>query len=54
MKFQLINMADYPRREAFERFYKMQCCYSLTIQFDITKIRKVIKERGIRLYPALI
>ena len=45
------DLAAWPRREYFEHYvHRNPCTYSMTVRLDITNV----KEKGIRLYPALI
>jgi len=49
--FTPIDLAAWPRREYFEHYvHRNPCTYSMTVRLDITNV----KEKGIRLYPALI
>ena len=49
--FTPVDLAAWPRREYFEHYvHRNPCTYSMTVRLDITNV----KEKGIRLYPALI
>ena len=49
MKFDLIDMESWERREYYEHFINnVVCSYSVTVDIDITDLRKQ------RLYPAMI
>ncbi len=52
MKFNIINMDNWDRKECFEHYYNnAKCTYSLTVDMDITNLYKYIKKHNLRLYP---
>lgn len=55
MRFHRIDMTTYPRREHFTAFInQMPCTYSATVNIDVTRLRALLKERGLKTYPAQI
>lgn len=51
MKFTLIDMNDWDRKEYFEHYYQnIPCTYSMSVKLDITSL----KQRGKHLYSALL
>lgn len=55
MRFHRIDMNTYARREHFEAFtQQMPCTYSATVNIDVTRMRVLLKERGLKAYPAQI
>ncbi len=45
----------WPRQEHFRHYMdNVRCTYSLTVQIDITKLRKALKAHNIKAYPAQI
>lgn len=52
IKFNIINMDNWDRKECFEHYYNnAKCTYSLTVDMDITNLYKYIKKHNLRLYP---
>lgn len=46
---------DWPRREHFQHYINhARCAYSLTVAIDITELRRLLKARNLREYPAQI
>src|SRR5215213_3958727 len=54
MTFRPIDLRAYPRREHYERHLDMRVSYSATVQIDITELRRAVKQRAYRIYPAQI
>lgn len=55
MKFKLINMDNWERKEHFHHYTnQVPCSYSVSITIDITKLLLKIKKHNIKLYPAII
>jgi chloramphenicol O-acetyltransferase type A len=55
MRFHRIDMSTYARREHFEAFLnQMPCTYSATVNVDVTRLRALLKKRGLKAYPAQI
>lgn len=55
MKFDLIDVATWHRKEYFEHYLKNSpCTYSMCFNVDITLLLPKIQERQIKLYPTLI
>jgi chloramphenicol O-acetyltransferase type A len=53
--FYPIDLANWPRREVFYYFSKMAPTgYSITVEVDVTKLRCVTKEKGIKFFPAYL
>lgn len=53
--FNKIDVSVWERREHYEHFMnRLRCNYSMTVNIDITELLSFIKERKIRLYPAMI
>lgn len=51
MQFTPVDLAGWPRREYFEHYlHQNPCTYSMTVKLDVTGL----KEKGLRLYPALL
>lgn len=51
MKFTLIDMNNWDRKEYFEHYYQnIPCTYSMSVKLDITSL----KQRGKHLYSALL
>ena len=51
MKFELIDMENWPRKEYFDQYFKnVPCTYSMVVKLDITNVRK----KGLRMYPAMM
>lgn len=51
MKFTLIDMNNWDRKEYFEHYYQnIPCTYSMSVKMDITSL----KQRGKHLYSALL
>lgn len=55
MKFNPIDMSHWARKPYFEHYLNtVRCTYSMTADIDITVLRAEIKQRKLKLYPALI
>lgn len=55
MPFNLINMETWVRKEHFLHYMNhVRCTYSLTTNIDITVLRNVLKQKGLKAYPAQI
>lgn len=55
MTLHLIDMEKWPRRQHFHHYLQeARCTYSLTVQLDITELRRRLKERGYKAYAAQI
>ena len=55
MKFELIDVSTWPRKEYFDRYLSITpCSYSMTLNLDITVLIRQIKHNNIKLYPATI
>ena len=55
MRFTPLDMASYPRREVFKYFSKMAPTgYSLTVNADVTKLIRTLKEQGIKFFPVYL
>lgn len=55
MKFNLINMERYERKEHFCHYKNnVNCSYSLTANIDVTKLIDDIKKYNYKLYPTFI
>ena len=53
--FHAIDMANWPRREVFYYFSHMAPTgYSITVEVDVTGLRRVTKEKGIKFFPAYL
>lgn len=53
MKFNLIDMNSWERKECFEHFFNnAKCTYSITINVEITKFYNYVKNNKYRIYPA--
>lgn len=55
MKFTPIDLQSWPRGQLFYYFSKMAPTgYSLTVQLDVTTLRRTAKEAGVRFFPAYL
>ena len=55
MTFEYVDMESFPRREQFEHFRNMAFpCVGFTVNMDITKFRREIKERGWPFFHTLL
>ncbi|MBP0957884.1 MAG: chloramphenicol acetyltransferase CAT [Oscillospiraceae bacterium] len=55
MRFIPLDMASYPRREVFMYFSKMAPTgYSITVNADVTKLKRTLKEQGIKFFPVYL
>ena len=52
MSFELIDLENWARRPYFEHYLNaVPCEYSMTVSMDIIRLRKVLQERKLKLYP---
>lgn len=50
-----IDLETWPRRETFEHFRTaVPCSYAMTVEIDVTVLTAVLRERGLKTYPAQI
>ena len=55
MTFTPIDPASWPRIQAFYYFSQMAPTgYSLTVELDVTALRRTLKGRGLKFYPAYL
>lgn len=55
MEFTPINLQSWPRGQTFYYFSQMTPTgYSLTVNLDVTKLKKDVKEAGIKFFPAYL
>lgn len=55
MEFQKIDLDTWPRRDTFWHFLReVPCTYSMTVEVDVTKLRREARTRGIGLFPVLL
>lgn len=55
MKFTPINLQNWPRGQMFYYFSQMAPTgYSMTVNIDITELRKAIKDAGLKFFPAYL
>ena len=55
MKFTPIDLQTWPRGQMFYYFSKMAPTgYSLTVNVDVTELKKALKEAGLRVFPAYL
>lgn len=55
MKFELIEISKWNRKEYFDHYLKdTPCTYSMSLNLDITTLLRVIKNKNIKLYPVTI
>ena len=53
--FTPLDLETWPRREIFYYFSKMAPTgYSLTVQLDITRLRRTLESAGVKFYPAYL
>ncbi len=52
--FHPIDLNTWPRRAVFEHFMDLDCSYSLTVPLSIGPLLRFLRERELRLYPALV
>ncbi|MBD8497913.1 type A chloramphenicol O-acetyltransferase [Paenibacillus arenosi] len=55
MIFKPLNVDDWSRQPYFEHyFHSVRCTFSMTANLDISALYTEVKNKGIKLYPALI
>ena len=55
MKFKVIDISKWSRREYFEHYFNdVTCTYSMTLNLDLTALLQEIKKQEIKLYPTMI
>lgn len=55
MDFTPVDLQSWPRAQMFYYFSKMAPTgYSLTVNVDVTKLRAVLKEKGLKFFPAYL
>lgn len=55
MKFKIIDLEKYERKEHFLHYINyVPCFYSMTVNIDITNLKKFIKGKEYKLYPIII
>ena len=55
MNFTSIDLQTWPRGQMFYYFSKMAPTgYSMTVQVDVTELRKTLKEAGLKFFPAYL
>ncbi|CAG7652226.1 type A chloramphenicol O-acetyltransferase [Paenibacillus allorhizosphaerae] len=55
MKFHPIDVNSWGRKPYFEHYLNnVRCTYSMTANVDITLLLAVLKNKGVKLYPAMI
>lgn len=55
MYFTPIDLQTWPRSQMFCYFAKMAPTgYSLTVQTDVTALRKTVKDNGLKFFPAYL
>ena len=55
MNFTPIDLQTWPRGQMFYYFSKMAPTgYSITVQVDVTELRKMLKEAGLKFFPAYL
>ena len=55
MTFTPFDPARWPRREVFHYFSAIAPTgYSLTVRLDVTALRRTLRTRGLRFYPAYL
>ncbi len=55
MKFRLIDISKWSRKEYFEHYFnQIPCTYSMTLNLDLTVLLQEIKRRDVKLYPIMI
>lgn len=55
MKFTPVDFSCWPRREQFYYFSKIAPTgYSLTVNIDVTDLRKTLKDAGLKFFPAYL
>ena len=55
MKFKKIDLQNWPRGQMFYYFAKMAPTgYSITVNVDVTNLRKTLKNAGMKLFPAYL
>lgn len=54
-EFHKINIDDWDRKDEYEHFTKVAPCgFSMTADVDISNLYRVVKDRNMKLYPALV
>ena len=55
MNFTPIDLTSWPRREIFCYFSRMAPTgYSLTVELDVTSLHHVLREAGLKFFPAYL
>ena len=55
MNFTPIELQSWPRGQMFYYFSKMAPTgYSITVSVDVTELRRIIKEAGLKFFPAYL
>lgn len=55
MVFKPIDLQSWPRGQLFYYFSKMAPTgYSMTVHVDVTKLRRIVREAGIKFFPAYL
>lgn len=53
--FTPIDLTSWPRREHFHYYRSvLPCGYSVTVHLDVTHLRRLCREKGLKFYPAFI
>ena len=53
--FTPIDLTSWPRREHFHSYRNiLPCGYSVTVHLDVTHLRQLCREKGLKFYPAFI
>lgn len=53
--FTPIDLSSWPRREHFHYYRNiLPCGYAVTVSLDVTRLRAVCRERGLKFYPTFI
>lgn len=53
--FTPIDLATWPRREHFSYYRNLLLCgNSITVRLDVTRFRQMLREQGVKFYPAFI
>jgi len=55
MKFNIIDIQTWSRKESYSHYFNaVPCTYSMTVNLDITKFIKEIKENRLKFFPTIL
>ncbi len=55
MEFELIDIDRWPGRERYRHYMDdARCTFSITANIDVTRLKREVKSRGLRMYPTCL